>query len=140
MATNPAKEKSSGRAKAPEKGAHTQAMEKGACIICGEVRTGTPAAPEFPVRAARRIRSILKQPAKHTIACKAHLAEARGKRAKFGKKVRDYLIGAVLFFILAVAGGFYFGNGDLKMFVPAFLGALIIALLPFFYYFPSFEK
>lgn len=115
-------------------------LEKGMCIICGEVRTGTPAKPEFPVRAARWLRATLKQPAKHTIACKEHLIEARQKRAKYEKKLRDYLLFAVLFFIFTIFGNFAFGGRSLWILVPAILGAAIIALLPQFYYFPSFEN
>ena len=128
MAPHSAKEKSSAQS------------EKGVCIICGEMRTGTPAAPELPVRAARRLRSALKQPARHTIACKEHLGEARAHRAKFEKKRRDYLIGAAAFFAFVMLGGLFFGRLDLRMAVPAFLGAAVIALLPYFYYFPSFGK
>jgi len=131
MDTHPAKEK---------KGAQAPAPEKGICIICGEARTGTLAEPEFPIRAARRLRSIFKQPAKHTIVCKEHLAEAGAKRAKFEKKVRDYRLGAAAFFALILAGSLFFGKFDIGLFVPAFLGAAVIAFLPYFYYFPSFGK
>ena len=151
MDRHSAKEKPGVNAKAPEKDARAQAAEKdaraqaqksekGVCIICGEARAGTPAAPEFPIRAARRLRSILKQPAKHTIACGEHLEEAKAKRAKFEKKVRDYSYGAILFFAIVAGGSFFFGRGDLGLFVPALLGAVFVALLPYFYYFPSFGK
>ena len=129
MAKNPAKDKSG-----------LQKSEKGVCIICGELRSGTPADPELPVRAARKLRAIMKQPAKHTIACKAHLEEAKQKRAKFERKVRDYLIGAAAFFALVLAGSLFFGKFDIHIFIPAILGAAIIAFLPLFYYFPSFGK
>ena len=88
----------------------------------------------------RRLRSILKQPAKHTIACSGHLAAAKEKRAKFEKRVRDYRIYAVLFFVFIIAGSLIFGRTDIGMFMPAFLGALVVAFLPCFYYFPSFGK
>ncbi len=125
---------------AQEKGASAHAMGQGVCIICGEISTGTPALPEFPIRAARKLRAILKQPAKHTIACKEHLAEARQHRAKFEKKQQDYLLGAVAFFALVLFGGLFFGKLGISTFLPAILGAAIIAFLPFFYYFPSFGK
>ena len=128
------------QAAAGKKGAHAQAMEKGVCIICGEECTGTPAAPEFPIRAMRGLRSVLKQPARHTIACSAHRQEAFLLREKFEKRQRDYSMGAILFFAMAAGGGFFFGRGDLGLFVPALIGALIISALPFFYYFPKFEK
>ena len=146
MAKNPAKEKKEAHLQAAEKGAaaaksaHAQATEQGICIICGELRTGTPAGPELPIRAARSLRAILKQPAKHTVACKGHLAEARQRRAKFERKVRDYLIAAALFFALVLVGSLFFGKFDVRSFLPAILGAAVIAFLPFFYYFPSFGK
>ena len=121
-------------------GAHAQASEKGICIICGMARAGIPSKPEFPVREARWLRSILKQPAKHTIACGEHLDEAREKRAKYEKKQRDYLIGAVLVVAFIILGSFVFGRADAGLFMPALLGALLVALLPYFYYFPSFGK
>jgi len=129
MATHPAKEKPG-----------AQAQAKGTCIMCGMVRIGTPAQPEFPVRAARKLRSLLHLPANHTIACSGHLASAREKRARFEKRIRDYRIYAVLFFIFIVAGSLVFGRTDIGMFVPALLGALAVAILPCFYYFPSFGK
>ena len=89
---------------------------------------------------ARWLRSILKQPAKHTIACGEHLDEAREKRAKYEKKQRDYLIGAVLVVAFIILGSFVFGRADAGLFMPALLGALLVALLPYFYYFPSFGK
>ena len=145
MAKHPAKEKPSARPGAPEKGARAQgadlhAPEAGVCIICGSTLNGMPAEPEFPVRAVRRLRSILKMPARHTIACKEHLGEARARRAKFEKKVRDYILGAVAFFAFVLIGGLFFGKLDLSMAGPAFFGAIIISLLPCFYYYPSFGK
>ena len=131
MAKHPAKEKPVSRA---------LKSEKGVCIICGSARTGTPAAKEFPVSAARHLRSLFHQHAKHTIACGEHLAEAKEKRAKYEKKVRDYLIGAAAFFAFVLMGGLYFGKFDIGLFMPALLGALAIAALPHFYYFPSFGK
>ena len=125
---------------ATEKGSHAQAMEKGICIICGEPRAGTPAKPEVPIRFARWLRSILKQPAKHTIACKEHFEEAKQRRAKYEKKQRDYLLGAATFFAFVLIGGLFFGRFDTGLFVPALLGAAVIAFLPCFYYFPSFGK
>ncbi|MCX6771991.1 MAG: hypothetical protein NTX79_08145 [Candidatus Micrarchaeota archaeon] len=140
MATRADAGKKGARAQAQAKGARAQAQEKGVCIICGEEAQGTPAANDFPVRFARWLRSAFKQPAKHTIACKGHLDEARARRAKYEKKVRDYLIGAALIFVLIAAGGVIFGRADIGLFVPAFLGGLAVALLPCFYYFPSFGK
>ena len=96
--------------------------------------------PEFPVRAARRIRSILRQPPRHTVACREHLEEARAKRAKFEKKVRDYLLGAALVSILIIFGSLAFGRVDAGLFPPALVGAVFVAILPYFYYFPSFGK
>jgi|GEM_PF-959608 len=121
-------------------GRHAQKSEKGVCIICGELRNGLPAKPEFPIRAARWLRALFRQPAKHTIACKEHFEDAMKRRAKFEKKIRDYLIAAAAFFAFVLAGSLLFGRLDLSMALPAFLGALIIPLLPFFYYFPSFGK
>jgi len=127
-------------ASASGKGASAQAMERGVCIICGELRNGIPAKPEFPIRAARWLRALFRQPAKHTIACREHLAEANAKRAKFEKKIRDYLIVAAIFFAFVLVGSLFFGRFDIGMALPALLGALIIVLLPNFYYFPTFEK
>jgi len=116
------------------------AMENGVCIICGEARMGTPAKPEIPVRFARRLRAVLKQPARHTVACREHLDEARQRRAKFEKKVRDYRLGALLFFAFVVLGSLAYGKLGWGLLAPAVLGALFVALLPYFYYFPSFGK
>ncbi|MFA5929881.1 MAG: hypothetical protein WC861_03275 [Candidatus Micrarchaeia archaeon] len=150
MATNHAKGRK--RADKQAKGARAQgigarpqgqgarSLEKGICIICGSARAGAPAKPEFPIIAARKLRALFRQPARHTVACSEHLGEASARRARFEKKVRDYLLAAALFFVLVVAGGFYFGNGEFRLFMPALLGAIIIAVLPFFYYFPSFGK
>jgi len=131
MATHPATAKTS---------AHAQKSEKGVCIICGGQRTGAPAVQELPIRAARRLRSIFNQPAKHTIACGEHFEVALAKRAKFEKKVRDYRLGAAAFFVFVLFGGVFFGKFDMGLFVPALLGAFIVALLPYFYYFPSFDE
>ena len=143
MDRHSAKEKSGVQAK--EKSTHAQAksarlQQKGICIICGEARTGTPAKPEFLVRAARHLRALFSLPAKHTIACSNHLAEAKEKRARYEKKVRDYRIGAAAFFVLVLMGSLFFGRADIGIFAPALLGALVILLLPCFYYFPSFGK
>lgn len=143
MAKHPAKGKPSmhmqGKgAHAPATGKRTQESEKGTCIICGEERAGTPVRPEFPIRAARKLRSIFRLPAKHTIACGGHLAAAREKRAKYEKRVRDYRIYAALFFIFIAAGSIIFGRSDIGLFMPALLGAFVVAMLPCFYYFPSF--
>jgi hypothetical protein len=132
--------KAAGRHPGAPKGAHAQKSEKGICIICGMARTGTPAAMELPIRAARKLRSLFRQPVKHTIACNEHLEEAKAARAKYEKKKRDYLLGAAAFFAFVLVGGLFFGKFDISMFVPALLGALIVALLPVFYYFPSFGK
>jgi hypothetical protein len=114
--------------------------ELGICIICGEEKMGAPAGPEPPIRAARYLRAALKRPAKHTVACREHLEEAGEKRAKYEKKVRDYGLGAALFFAFMMAGSLLFGRLDLWLILPAFLGAFFVALLPHFYYFPSFQK
>lgn len=140
MARDSAKGKKEAHPQASEKSAQAHAQEKGICIICGEMRSGAPAEPELPIRAARSIREILKQPAKHTVACREHLAEARQHRAKFEGKVRGYLIGAAAFFALVLVGGLFFGVFGISTFMPAILGAAIIAFLPCFYYFPSFGK
>jgi len=146
MAMHFAKGKKRASAQAQEKGAHAetgahaQALETGVCIICGGMLAGTPASPEFLILAARRLRSILRQQPRHTIACAAHLEEAKGMRAKFEKRRRDYSYGAMLFFAIAAGGSFFFGRGDLGLFIPSLIGALVIAALPFFYYFPSFGK
>jgi hypothetical protein len=112
----------------------------GVCIICGEARNGAHADPEMPVRLARWLRAVLKQPARHTIACGEHLAEAKSRRAKYEKKQRDYLLGAAAFFAFVLFGSLFFGKFEFSSFVPAILGAVIIASLPCFYYFPSFGK
>ena len=112
--------------------------EKGVCIICGQEKSGIAAKPDFAVRAARKLRGITGLPARHTIACREHEAEALSRRAGFEKKRREYSFGAVLFFAIMVLGSFFFGRGDLGLFIPAAIGALIVAILPFFYYFPSF--
>ncbi len=128
------------QAQATEKGASAPAMEKGVCIICGELRAGVPAKNEPPVRAARWLRSLFRQPARHTVACRGHLAEARERRAKFRKRARGYFIWAAAFFVFVMVGGLFFGRQDFSMFPPAFFGALAMACLPCFYYFPSFGE
>jgi len=121
-------------------GRHAQKSEKGVCIICGELRNGLPAKPEFPIRAARWLRALFRQPAKHTIACKEHFEEAMKGRAKFEKMVRSYRLWAILFFIVTVCGSFLFNNASLWIAVPALIGSLFIALLPHIYFFPSFGE
>jgi len=113
--------------------------EKGVCIICGEERIGVPA-NGAPVRLARLLRAFLRQPARHTVACSEHLAEARQGRAKFEGKRRGYMLGALLFFALIILGSLAYGNSGAWLAVPALLGALFVALLPYFYYFPSFGQ
>jgi len=122
------------------KSAHAPAMENGVCIICGQARTGVPAMPEFPILAARKLRALLGQPAKHTVACGEHLGEARQRRVKYEKKARDYAIGAILFFGFVMLGSMAYGKFSLGLALPALLGAFFIALLPNFYYFPPFQE
>ncbi|MFA6328612.1 MAG: hypothetical protein WCY41_04145 [Candidatus Micrarchaeia archaeon] len=129
MATHPAKEKQP---------AHS--AEKGVCIICGKACSGTPASPGFPVRAARKLRALLRLPPSHTIACSRHLAEAREKRARFEKRQLHYGLGAIAFFALFIFGSIHFGRAELGLFAPALLGALLVAVFPYFYYFPKFGK
>ena len=120
--------------------ARAPSMENGICIICGSKRTGTPAGPDIPINSARWLRAALKQPAKHTIACSEHLGEARQKRAKFIKKRQDYLLGAIVFFAFVMLGSLAYGNFSIWLAAPALLGAFFVALLPYFYYFPSFGE
>jgi len=127
-------------AKAEKGKAAPRAQESGVCIICGETRRGAPAAPEIPIRLARRLRAILKQPARHTVACSEHLGEAGQRRAKFEKKVRDYFLGALAFFAFVALGSLAYGKLDWALFIPTAIGAFFVALLPYFYYFPSFGK
>jgi hypothetical protein len=114
--------------------------EKGVCIICGKEGGGTPAVPDHPIRLARKLRCLLKMPAQRTVVCHEHIGEAGAKRKRYEKSIRDYRMGAILFFIIMVAGSFSFGRGDLGLFVPSLIGAGIVALLPYFYYFPSFKN
>jgi hypothetical protein len=129
-----------GKRKSGARSLQPEAHEMGVCVICGRQRQGVPAAPEIPILAARRIRAALGQMAKHTIACREHLAEARQRRANYEKRQRDYLLVAVLFFVLVAAGSFVFGRSDLCLFAPALIGAIFIAALPSLYYSPSFGQ
>lgn len=126
--------------KAHPRGAARPAQEKGVCIICGMEKTGTPAALELPVRAARRLRAALSQPPRHTVACSECLGEAKERRAKYEKKVQMYLLGAFAFFVLVIAGSIMLGRADASAIFPALLGGACVALLPHIYYFPSFKN
>jgi hypothetical protein len=114
--------------------------EKGVCIICGKQGKGTGAAPDLPIKLARKLRALLRLHAKRTMVCPEHAVEAGEKRKRYEKSLLTYRLGALLFFIIMAAGSFAFGRGDLGLFLPALIGAGMVALLPYAYYFPSFKN
>ncbi|MFA6214356.1 MAG: hypothetical protein WC717_03695 [Candidatus Micrarchaeia archaeon] len=143
MASSIAKGKKGSQAQegaAAAKGGRASAQEKGICIICGEELAGTPAEPGLPIRAARKLRAIARLPEKRTVACWQHLGEACERRARYEKKLHGYRMGAALFFLLIVAGSLVFGRIDAGLFAPALIGSLLVAILPYFHYFPAFGK
>ncbi|VVB99912.1 Uncharacterised protein [uncultured archaeon] len=113
--------------------------ELGVCILCGNETQGMPAREDFIVSFFRKVRAILRMPARHTVACSACLQQCMEKRAAFEKKADGYRVYAVLFFLLVVLGGLLYGNASIFLIVPALLGSIIIFALPYAYYCPDFR-
>ena len=112
---------------------------RGICIICGKLAAGIPAKPDTIILAARRLRQLLRRKPVHTVVDKAHLAEARQKRAKFDSMRKIHRIGAALFFLL-LSGGMAIQSGFTAMtFISAALGSVFIYLLAYVGYFPEFK-
>lgn len=113
-------------------------MGKGVCIICGREAFGIPAKQDSVILVARKLRSLLHRKPLHTIVEKAHLKEARQKRARFEKKLWEHRIAAVIVFVLLALGSLAVEGFSFWLFIPAALGALFVWLLAFAYYFPEF--
>jgi len=114
-------------------------LEEGICVLCGGRKTGVPAQKDFAIRFARWLRRTLGTGEAHSIACKSCLAACARKRDAFESEMRLGRIFAVLFFIVFLAGGVYFGGFGMWTFVPAIIGSIIILLLPYGKYFPKFQ-
>ena len=112
--------------------------EGGICFICGQERKGAAAKEDVAIRAARKIRSLLHMPPRHTVACSECAAECANRRAAFEAKRKTYCIVAALFFAMVIAGQLFFGNPDARALVAAALGAAIIAGLAYTTYCPKF--
>ena len=113
--------------------------ETGICVSCGKKTAGAAAKPDTIIRAARKIRSLLKMPPSHTVACQACTRKCAENRKKFEKKRWNYNLAALAFFLLVIGGSVFYGNLELPTILAAVLGALFIAALPYAYYFPNFE-
>ncbi len=114
--------------------------EKGICFLCGKAGSaGMPARPDVIISAARKIRSLLRLPEKHTVACLACLPECRRRSAAFEKRLAGYRLGAILFFLLVVAGSVFFGRIDFSAFAGGIAGGLFILALAYAAYCPKFE-
>lgn len=114
--------------------------ERGVCYLCGKECSGTPAKKDAAISMARRMRGLLRLPEKHTVACAACLAECKRKGAAFEKRLSGYRLGAALFFLLVCAGSAFFGRLDAPAVLGGILGGLLIWLLAYASYFPSFEN
>ena len=115
------------------------ALEEGVCIVCGNTVRGIPAQPDILIKAARKIRGILRAES-HTVVCNGHLPEAVSRRAKFEKSLFGYKIAAAVFFLLAMAGPLAFGQVVLGMAIPGAIGALFILLIAYLQYYPEFTS
>jgi hypothetical protein len=114
-------------------------LEAGACIVCGQAVRGVPAQPDFMIKAARMVRKLLKAE-KHTVVCRAHLADAQNRRAKFEKSRFGYIIMAALFFFFVISIPFIYGKAQLGMVIPGAAGALLIIALAYSQYYPKFAS
>lgn len=117
----------------------TVKRESGVCVLCGKETFGLPAKADWVIRAARKIRSLLKMKPRHTVACAACVQECAKKGKLFEKRGWNYRAAAALFFLLVLAGSMFYGQLELRTVLFAFLGALFIAALPYAQYFPDFE-
>jgi len=124
-----------------KKAAHApkEGQEEGVCILCGGEKYGYPAKVDLPISLARKAREILRMEMRHSIACKKCLPLCTEKRVKFEKELRNYRIGAAVFALVVIAGGFYFKRAELWLAVPVILGGAIMLLLPYGRYFPIFS-
>jgi len=117
----------------------SEKLESGICIACGREVKGIPARQDFVIRAARKMRAILRMAPHHTVVENAHFEEAKARRANFEKSLMNYRLGAVLFFLFFIAGGIFFGGDAVSSLFAAAAGAIFIALLPYLRYYPKFD-
>ncbi|MCX8195050.1 MAG: hypothetical protein N3G22_03020 [Candidatus Micrarchaeota archaeon] len=125
---------------AEKKGVAGERDKQGICVLCGSVGEGVPAAPDFAISSARKIRKLLGMEERHTIACEKCLQACIQKREKFERMNRNYRIYAALFFLLVFGGSTALRGFDARILLPALLGCAIILLLPYGHYSPKFES
>jgi hypothetical protein len=113
--------------------------EEGVCILCGRQAKGCPAREDLEISAARHLRSMLRMEPHHTVACGNCLQACVVKRKAFERTRGTYRTGAIVFFLLVVAGSLVYGRADALLAIPALIGSAIIYLLSWGRYFPSFQ-
>lgn len=114
-------------------------LEKGICILCGGEKQGAPAIKDTAISSARKLRKLLGMEERHTIACSTCLPMCAGKRAAFEKMLARYRLYAISFVLVLIIGSAVLGGFSLWLILPVIIGAAIILLLPYGYYFPKFE-
>lgn len=137
------KKRSFARRRAPESETHPYLLkktERGMCIFCGEIQEGFPAKADAPVAIARKLRALLRMGTRHTVACKAHIEEARKLRADFLKRLFQYRLAAVIFFLFVAGGSAATGNPDARAILVTAAFSIMVALFPYLKYFPEFQE
>ncbi len=121
--------------------AHKKAsgLESGVCVLCGSEAEGAPAKKDAAISLARKMRSLFGMGVHHSVACKNCLPLALEKRQRFERSLKSYRMYSVAFILLVVGGSVAFRSLDLRIAIPGAIGAAIIMLLPYGYYFPAFE-
>lgn len=112
--------------------------ESGVCILCGREARGVPARADSAIRAARKIRQLLRLAPRHTVACADCLPGCAKKRLAFEKAMKNYQIAAAAFVLLLLCGALFYGRLEPWLAAPALAGAALILLVPCGSYFPAF--
>lgn len=114
-------------------------QEKGICILCGGEKKGVAAKGDAAISLARKIRRLFGRKERHTIACSACIPLCKGRRAAFERYENRHRQYAALFFAFVIVGGMAFGRLEPLLIIPATAGAMVIYLVSFGSYFPSFD-
>ena len=121
------------------KGGNKAKAERGVCILCGREMPGAAARQDLVIMGARKIRSLLRMPPSHTVACADCLPLCAKKRQAFEKSMKNWRIAAAAFVLFMLSGALYYGRLGFWLAAPALVGAAIILLVPYGDYFPAFE-
>ncbi len=116
------------------------AKERGICIGCGLEKTGFAADEDWVILCARKMRVFFRMKARHTISCASCMQKCELQRGKFEKTRFAHRVAAGLVFIIAFFGSAAYGKLDFWALAASALGAMTIALLPYFSYCPAFSK